>query len=635
MRFVVEDFGGFGQPELHDGAQLLLKDVNRGTLGPAALFADEPVALCTADATMGNSAISAGGRRLPHPALITDVATDTEVALFFFELDFARDRLAAALAALNHGGIVPCHRNFGESPYVIGVATGPALDALASAGWPVAQLGEANLPESHDLYLMRDADLGPQGFAGAVDQLVGAKDGRVLRTGAEGIIVALPADRSIEALHFPVTQHGHNLKLLPDPALIARYGLEPAVFEPASPDADLTREEAAQVRELLPDHRVAEVVERLSGFVNVGDAPIESRHIHHPDGIRAVEEIERMLAATGLTPSRHSFVHEGRVLDNVHAELAGVTDELILITAHLDSRAGRGEPEYDPAHDAAPGADDDASGVAAVICAAQVLTAMAQSAPLRRSIRFALFNAEEHGLIGSRYYARAAAAADLRIAGVLQMDMIGLLKPYSGMRFEIHIGCRDDPVVERRSEPLAEAVARAASLLGELGASERYRSPPDIAKRDPADGRSDHSSFHLSGYPATIVSEDFFGGAIDAPADAPNNPNYHSQSDTVINVRFAAAIARAVTLAAWGLRETEAARGRGQWHIRLTHEISDIAGCARMPWKRFAPTISTWHWMPGRRPPRYESTTSPDRPHVWSPASPQMTACRCWRRLSN
>lgn len=553
MRVVVEDFAGFGRPELYDRAEILLKDRFNGVLVSADLFSDEPVILCTADATLGNIPRLAGGRRLPHPALIPDIATDASVVLFFFSVAFARDRLANALAALHRGGIIPCHRDFGARPYVIGIATGPALDALTLAGWPVERLGEANLPESHDLYLMRDADLGPDGFAATVDQLIGAQDGSILRTGADGMIVALPANRSIEALHFPVTQHGHNLKLLPDPALISRFGLGADGFAPAVPGVAMSAEDAERVRSLLPDDRVAEMVECLSGFVDVGSAPIESRHIHHPDSIRAVEEIERMLAATGLTPSRHSFVHEGRVLDNVHAELAGATDTFILITAHLDSRAGRDEPHYDPAHDAAPGADDDASGVAAVICAAHALTEMARGVTLRRSIRFVLFNAEEHGLIGSRYYARAAAAAGLRIAGVLQMDMIGFLPPTSGLRFEVHIGCRDDPSVEQRSEPLADAIEQAAALLGELGSAERYRSPPDIAKRDPADGRSDHSSFHMSGYPATIVSEDFFGGAVDAPADAPNNPNYHSQSDTVIDVRYAAAIARTVTLAAWGL----------------------------------------------------------------------------------
>ena len=80
---------------------------------------------------------------------------------------------------------------------------------------------------------------------------------------------------------------------------------------------------------------------------------------------------------------------------------------------------------YDPATDPAPGADDDGSGAAAVLAAAQCLRELldAGNTPTR-TMRFVLFNAEEQGLVGSKVYARAAAAAGDRIAGVLQMDMI-------------------------------------------------------------------------------------------------------------------------------------------------------------------------------------------------------------------
>jgi Zn-dependent M28 family amino/carboxypeptidase len=53
-------------------------------------------------------------------------------------------------------------------------------------------------------------------------------------------------------------------------------------------------------------------------------------------------------------------------LHNVEAELPGLSPELVLITAHLDSTAAN-DPDYDERHAPAPGADDDASGVAAVL----------------------------------------------------------------------------------------------------------------------------------------------------------------------------------------------------------------------------------------------------------------------------
>jgi hypothetical protein len=60
-------------------------------------------------------------------------------------------------------------------------------------------------------------------------------------------------------------------------------------------------------------------------------------------------------------------------------------------------------PGYQASVDSAPGADDDASGVAGVLSTARALLGLdaALSIP-RREIRFVLFNAEEHGLVGSR-----------------------------------------------------------------------------------------------------------------------------------------------------------------------------------------------------------------------------------------
>ena len=75
------------------------------------------------------------------------------------------------------------------------------------------------------------------------------------------------------------------------------------------------------------------------------------------------------------------------------------------MTAHLDSTAAQSLP-YDEATDPAPGADDDASGVAAVLALAEGFAALAATSPPARTLRFVLFNAEEEGLVGSRAYAR-------------------------------------------------------------------------------------------------------------------------------------------------------------------------------------------------------------------------------------
>ena len=82
-------------------------------------------------------------------------------------------------------------------------------------------------------------------------------------------------------------------------------------------------------------------------------------------------------------------------MPNVIAELPGreLPDDFIVVGAHLDS------------WDFATGAQDNATGVAMVLEAARAIVALHR--PPRRTIRFALWGAEEQGLIGSAAYVRA------------------------------------------------------------------------------------------------------------------------------------------------------------------------------------------------------------------------------------
>ena len=95
---------------------------------------------------------------------------------------------------------------------------------------------------------------------------------------------------------------------------------------------------------------------------------------------------------------------------NVVADLPGsdLRDEVVLLGAHLDS--------WDPGQ----GADDDGSGVAAVVDAARVLKAAGVKP--RRTIRFAFFFGEEEACLGSRAYVAAHEKELDRLRAVLVMD---------------------------------------------------------------------------------------------------------------------------------------------------------------------------------------------------------------------
>lgn len=99
-----------------------------------------------------------------------------------------------------------------------------------------------------------------------------------------------------------------------------------------------------------------------------------------------------------------SFRHEG----------AGEGAHRVFLTAHYDSYSGSTPLEC------APGADDNATGVAAVLECARVLRAKRTE----RSVEFVLFDGEELGLKGSRYYAPRLDTG-IVYEGALNLDMLG------------------------------------------------------------------------------------------------------------------------------------------------------------------------------------------------------------------
>ncbi|MFI7415632.1 M28 family peptidase [Streptomyces sp. NPDC049627] len=120
----------------------------------------------------------------------------------------------------------------------------------------------------------------------------------------------------------------------------------------------------------------------------------------------------------GRHVQRHPFRWRGRQLFNLEAEhrVAGA-DSTVRITATW-TRPRQAVTSWTRTANLAPttgggpalGADDDGSGTAGVMAAAQCLAALrAGGRQPTRNVRFVLFNVEEQGLVGSKSYARAAA----------------------------------------------------------------------------------------------------------------------------------------------------------------------------------------------------------------------------------
>jgi extracellular elastinolytic metalloproteinase len=499
----------------------------------------------------------------------------------------------------------------GTTIYAVGPAE--AASSLDSHEFlaEVHLLGEIDAPFKTDLYLLRDVPDAPPGFAGDSGKFAPGFEGEESRSWIidkteEGVYVALPTGQTIEDFHFEgVRHHGHTLKLTPAVEWLRPIGFGPnaltpewlkpaagfAAFDAATPQ--LTSAEAQILREEINSNAIRASIEKYSNVVTT------SRHIHHAGNSLALQQLlQDFKAVLGVDSVKtHAFVHEGRTLQNLIAEIPGQIsvdeqEEIVIICAHLDSTAAS-DPAYRPATDPAPGADDDASGVAGVFAAAKALKRLTETAgPPRRTIRFALFNAEEHGLVGSRAYASEQRAIAAPIVAVYQMDMIGYDR-VSPPRFEVHVGYGPRQEVQDRSQALAQLIALVApQVSAELPPPEIYPIAPSNV--DPADRRSDHASFHMAGYAACAISEDFFPGPGAGGGNADGTPHYHQPTDKLVelNVGYAANVARVVAAAVWvtaskmlpqsgsfnSMEETKMAKDFDSRNFRFTHASAKPSG---------------------------------------------------------
>ncbi len=167
--------------------------------------------------------------------------------------------------------------------------------------------------------------------------------------------------------------------------------------------------------------------------------------------------------------------------------------EYVVIGAHFDHLGH--SPEWAMDRDAGfvmrPGADDNASGTAAVLELARRFDRHAA----RRSIIFVNFDAEEEGLVGSRVMVHAPPVPTSSIVFMLNLDMVGRLR---GDRLTI-----ESTHMDRRVRAIFDSAAKSQHL------------DPEFA---PSDGRSDQDSFEAGG----IAAAELFTGF---------HPDYHTAWD--------------------------------------------------------------------------------------------------------
>ncbi len=171
----------------------------------------------------------------------------------------------------------------------------------------------------------------------------------------------------------------------------------------------------------------------------------------------------------------------------------------VVLGGHLDSTVGRTSENT-----RAPGADDDASGIASLTEALRVM--LANNYKPKRTIKFIGYSAEEAGLLGSNEIAKQFRAQNVNVVGVLQLDMTN----YKGDAKDIYLitdytNAAQNSYLQTLAKTYLPELSVGTSVCG-------YAC-------------SDHASWTAQGYRASFPFE----------ADQNDSPYIHTVNDTLAN----------------------------------------------------------------------------------------------------
>ena len=248
----------------------------------------------------------------------------------------------------------------------------------------------------------------------------------------------------------------------------------------------------------MEEAQIASTIAGLSAFVN--------RYYSSPHGAAASNWLSKTwtdIAARHGGISVAQFTHAGYGQRSVIATISGSDKaaQVIVLGAHLDSI----NLSSDRAAAVAPGADDDASGVAGLTEVLRVMAA-ANYRP-RRTIKLIGYAAEEVGLRGSQDIARDFKKNKVDVVGVLQLDMTN----YQGSDKDIYlISDYTD------GEP--------NSFLEKLVAA--YLPTVTVGSDRCGYACSDHAAWNALGYATSMPFESML---------SQDNPHIHSKNDSYAN----------------------------------------------------------------------------------------------------
>jgi hypothetical protein len=269
-------------------------------------------------------------------------------------------------------------------------------------------------------------------------------------------------------------------------------------------------------------------------------SPRDSSHVANLDA--AAAWIRAELESSGAAISEQTWQADGETYRNVVARFGSHSPdaELVVVGAHYD------------VCDPLPGADDDASGVAALLELARALAASPPPGP----VELVAYSLEEPPYydtpqMGSVQHAQSLVRSGARVRAMLSLEMLGFFSDEPGSQSYLHFAPlgwlypdRGDfiGVIGNLGQgSLVRRVKRAMRAAGGPVSVESINAPAWI----PGIDFSDHRSYWAEDYPAVMITDTAFL----------RNPNYHRETDTPETLDYArlAAVTAAVHEAVWAL----------------------------------------------------------------------------------
>jgi hypothetical protein len=255
---------------------------------------------------------------------------------------------------------------------------------------------------------------------------------------------------------------------------------------------------------------------------------LSSFHTRHSKSkliIQVAEWIKSLLENFGYANVYfHDYLESRYQLKNVICDKKGISDRVILICAHFDCIM----EDLNNAEERAPGADDNASGVAVVLELANLLSDI----NLRDSVKFAFFSGEEQGQWGSKKYAQHVKENNVNLYRLINLDMVGNPPSNQAVIIERDMGNKvstNDEDSQNFGQIMEQMAANYTNLQVMLGSI--YD--------------SDYMPFEALGY---VVAGVYDGGEA--------NNTYHSKSDASSTINFGYAVSVAKIVLATIINET-------------------------------------------------------------------------------